>query len=85
MDEMKVSVDSLERERDFYFNKVGSIWPFFSKKETKVASFAMTDSDVLARACSSATSSSWYKTGLFCFSQPRMERLSMEMDQKRFF
>jgi RP/EB family microtubule-associated protein len=22
MDEMKVSVDSLERERDFYFNKV---------------------------------------------------------------
>lgn len=24
MDEMKVSVDSLERERDFYFNKVGS-------------------------------------------------------------
>ena len=24
MDEMKVSVDSLERERDFYFNKVGA-------------------------------------------------------------
>jgi RP/EB family microtubule-associated protein len=25
MDEMKVSVDSLERERDFYFNKVGNL------------------------------------------------------------
>lgn len=28
MDEMKVSVDSLERERDFYFNKVRMLFQF---------------------------------------------------------
>lgn len=72
MDEMKVSVDSLERERDFYFNKVRR--PLCNRRRNSNRSSKISFLFPFSSFDSCVTLSSWFKNVFHSSKRPKTER-----------